>query len=152
MTTLTASHTKDLINGTIRSIKQVLPIEIKIDKASLVKPPFYPNELGVLIGITGSLNGQLLIDGTTQGIGKIGEKMYGMQLEGAMLESFFGELGNMFAGNLATSIASDSFKIDITPPTILVETKKLSSFNQGIKVPILEETSHLLNILFMIEG
>ena len=41
-----------------------------------------------------------MIDTTKEVIDKIGQAMFGMSIEGEMVESFTGELGNMVAGNL----------------------------------------------------
>lgn len=50
---------------------------------------------------------------------KIGESI-GMPLEGEKLESFTEKLGNMLAGNIATSLAGDKALIGITPPTVIM--------------------------------
>ena len=51
----------------------------------------------MLIGITGDVKGLLVLEGNEIVFGGIGEAMFGMPLEGEMLGSFSGELGNMIA-------------------------------------------------------
>ncbi|WP_260285947.1 hypothetical protein [Peribacillus aracenensis] len=51
-----------------------------------------------------------------------------MPLEGEMLESFAAELGNMLAGNIATSLAGGDAFNDSTPPTVFVGNTKMYGF------------------------
>lgn len=59
--------------------------------------------------------------------------MFGMPLEGAMLESFTGEFGNMIAGNLCTFTGQHDLELDITlqlswlaTPSFMASNKHLS--------------------------
>lgn len=131
----------DILNGTIESVKSVLPFEIQIDKPSLFTQPYTQHAIGVLIGMTGDVRGRVIIDGDEEVFGKIGEGMFGMFLEGEMLESFAGELGNMIAGNLSTSISQKGFEMDITPPTVLVGQTKMFGFHRAFRLPI-----HITNL------
>ena len=45
--------------------------------------------------------------------------MFGMSIEGEMIESFTGELGNMVAGNLCTILEKNGLILDISPPTVM---------------------------------
>lgn len=138
--TLTKSVT-DILNGTIESVKAVLPFDVTIDKPSLFTQPYTQHAIGVLIGMTGDVKGRVIIEGDETTFGKIGEGMFGMFLEGEMLESFAGELGNMIAGNLSTNISQRGFEMDITPPTVLVGQTKVYGFNRAFRLPI-----HIANV------
>lgn len=138
--TLTKSVT-DILNGTIESVKAVLPFDVTIDKPSLFTQPYAQHAIGVLIGMTGDVKGRVIIEGDETTFGKIGEGMFGMFLEGEMLESFAGELGNMIAGNLSTNISQRGFEMDITPPTVLVGQTKVYGFNRAFRLPI-----HIANV------
>ena len=111
--TLTKNAT-EILNGTIESVKSILPFEISINKPSQISAPFFQESFGVLIGITGDLRGRIIIDGNEHIFSKVGETMFGMLLEGEMLESFSGELGNMIAGNLSTFVSKNGIEMDIT--------------------------------------
>src|SRR5690625_2561875 len=104
---------KEILNGTFASLKIVVPLEHTISKPKILTN-FVPLQFGVLIGITGDIRGKLVFSGEKTIIGSIGELMYGMPLEGDMLYSFGGELGNMIAGGLSTIIAESGFNTDIT--------------------------------------
>jgi chemotaxis protein CheX len=148
--TLTKSTT-EILNATIEAVKGVIPCELQIEKPSLTVSPFILQSLGVLIGLTGDFRGRIIIDGNEQVFGKIGESMYGMFLEGPMLESFSGELGNMLAGNLSTFVSQSGIEIDITPPTVLAGQTKLSGFDKALTLPISLQNIGQLNIVLILE-
>ncbi|MFT8321193.1 MAG: chemotaxis protein CheX [Bacillus sp. (in: firmicutes)] len=142
----------EILNGTIESVKAVLPYHISIEKPTLISAPFTQQLIGVLIGLTGDFRGRILIDGNEQVFGKIGEAMFGMKLEGDMLESFSGELGNMIAGNLSTFVANNGIEMDITPPTVLVGETKMYGFEKALRLPFSLDTIGDLTIVLMLEG
>ncbi|CAH0312207.1 CheY-P phosphatase CheX [Peribacillus simplex] len=109
-----------VLNGTILAVKSVTPFSLDVQTPSLIRQPFEQESISILIGMTGDIRGRIIIEGTNGCMIKIGESMFGMPLEGEMLESFAAELGNMLAGNIATSLAGENTLIDITPPTVIV--------------------------------
>ncbi|GGA26062.1 chemotaxis protein CheX [Psychrobacillus lasiicapitis] len=131
-----SKHIQTILNGTIQSLKSVIPLSMDIKSPSLMVQPFEQTEMSVLIGIIGDIKGRIIIDSTTNGFSQIGATMFGMPLEGEMLESFTGELGNMIAGNLCTSVAANGVEIDITPPTVIVGTSRLFGFQHAFKLPV----------------
>ncbi len=132
-----SKHIQAILNGTIQSLKSVIPLTMDIKSPSLMVQPFEQKEMGVLIGIIGDIRGRIIIDSTADCFSAIGATMFGMPLEGEMLESFTGELGNMVAGNLCTSVAAaNGVEIDITPPTVIVGTTKLFGFQHAFKLPV----------------
>ncbi|RLQ95152.1 chemotaxis protein CheX [Falsibacillus albus] len=140
----------DVLNGTIKSIKSVIPIPLHIHQPSLISHPYYHQSMAVLIGMTGDVRGRILIDGHESVFSQIGSSMFGMPLEGEMLESFAGELGNMIAGNLSTKVFQDGFNMDITPPTVMVGHSKVSGFDKALQLPIqLQDIGDLLVILMI---
>jgi chemotaxis protein CheX len=140
-----------VLNGTIDSVKSVIPIPLTIDKPALFKEPLIQTSIGVLIGMTGDVRGRLVIEGNNETLGAIGESMFGMALEGDMLESFTGELGNMIAGNLSTLVSQNGVIMDITPPTVLVGQTKMYGFDRAFRVPIKIEGKGELQIILMVE-
>ncbi|WP_026907583.1 chemotaxis protein CheX [Paucisalibacillus globulus] len=138
-----------LLNGTITSIKNIVPLEQKLSKPELLVDkltlPF-----GVLIGITGDVKGQLILSGDSNVFSSIAEVMFGMPLEGEMLTSFSGELGNMIGGGLATSIAESGINIDITPPTIMSGQTTLSGYTKTISFQVVFPASRNLSIYFLL--
>ncbi|WP_428908883.1 chemotaxis protein CheX [Niallia sp. Krafla_26] len=144
-------HVTDILNSTIDSVKNVIPFDLSIDKPYLFKQPYTQHSIGVLIGMTGDVRGRLIIDGDETIFGSIGEGMFGMKVEGEMLQSFAGELGNMIAGTLSTVISKHKMEMDITPPTVLVGETKIFGFEKAFCLPVTMNHVGNLNILLMIE-
>ncbi|MDX8366506.1 chemotaxis protein CheX [Cytobacillus sp. Hm23] len=146
-----SSKVTGVLNSTIHVVKTVVPIDVTIDKPALFTQPLLQSSMGVLIGITGDIRGRLIIEGNPTVFGGVGEIMFGMPLEGEMLESFTGEFGNMIAGNLSTQLSQKGINIDITPPTVLVGQTKIYGFEKAFRVPIQVETMGEMQIILMIE-
>lgn len=144
--TITATLTQ-LLNSTIHSIKTVIPAGIQIEKPTLYTSNSIRSSLSVLIGMTGQVHGQLVIGGTTSLFAQISQMMYGMTLEGDMLESFTCELGNMIAGQLVTHASNQQVVMDITPPTLLVGETSMKGFQKAILMPVNIEGKGTLNVI-----
>ncbi|MFJ7826314.1 chemotaxis protein CheX [Psychrobacillus sp. NPDC096623] len=147
----TSKHIQTVLNGTIQSLKSVIPISMDIKPPSLMVQPFEQKEMGVLIGIIGDIKGRIIIDSTAESFSAIGATMFGMPLEGEMLESFTGELGNMVAGNICTSVASSGVQVDITPPTVIVGSTRLFGFQHAFKLPVVIENIGAMTIILTID-
>lgn len=146
-----SKNVTDILNGLITSIKSVMPFEVDIEKPTLFAQPFSQHSVGVLIGMTGDVRGRIIIDGSEDVYGNIGEGMFGMKLEGDMLESFAGELGNMVAGNLSTTLANQGLEMDITPPTVIVGQTKVFGFEKAFRLPIQVGQCGDLTVVLMVE-
>ncbi|ENH96801.1 chemotaxis protein [Gracilibacillus halophilus YIM-C55.5] len=126
---------KELYNGSVQSIKSVVPVEHEFDAPKMTTNPLQV-EYGVLIGYSGSFKGDLLIEASHDVFSKIGEALYGMQISDDMLDSFSGELGNMLAGGLSTHLADKGIDTDITHPTVISGDAKLTGFKRVLEVEI----------------
>ena len=146
-----SAHIQTILNGTIHSLKTILPMNLDVKPPSITNEPYEQTEMGVLIGLIGDLKGRIIIDGTPESFSAIGSAMFGMPLEGAMLESFTGELGNMIAGNLCTYTVQYDLELDITPPTVMVGHTKLYGFQQAFKIPATIEGVGEFVILYTID-
>ncbi|WP_051080867.1 chemotaxis protein CheX [Bacillus sp. 37MA] len=127
---------KEVLNCAIESIRTVIPIEVQVGRPTLLTESFSHHAIGVFIGITGDLPGRLILEGSEESFSRLGTKMFGMPIEGEMVESFAGEVVNMIAGNMGAALFTKGITIDITPPTIIVGDSKISGFRQAIKLPI----------------
>jgi len=140
-----------ILNGTISSLTTVIPVKLDILPPSLITQPFEQKEISVLIGLVGGIKGRLIIDTTKDVISTIGQSMFGMAIEGEMLESFAGELGNMIAGTLSTCISKYEIEMDITPPSVLVGELKIYGFENAFRLPIIIQNVGNMAIILMIE-
>ncbi|MBA9027755.1 chemotaxis protein CheX [Peribacillus huizhouensis] len=141
-----------VLNGTIQAVKSIIPLNLEMNKPLLVTEPFLQQGICVIIGMTGDVRGRLIIEGNSDAISLIGERMFGMTLEGEMLESFAAEFGNMIAGNLSTQLTVDNIIMDISPPTVLVGETKMYGIEKAIHLPITIEADRSIHILLMIES
>lgn len=141
---------KGLLNGTYESIKAVIPVENDISKPIIVNETM-ALQFGVLIGMTGDIKGQIILEGEPHLFGGLGESMYGMPLEGEMLNSFSGELGNMIAGQLSTIVSSKDINMDITSPTIVYGDVRLAGYKHVIKLTVALETLGEMYIYLLLQ-
>lgn len=140
-----------LLNATLFSIKSVVPIGSEVKEPKLLKQALQLN-FGVLIGITGDMKGKLVFSGNTSTFASIGERMYGMSLEGEMLQSFSGELANMIAGALSSKLIETNTEINITTPTILQGDTKIFGYQQALKLPVIFEQVGILNTYLLLDS
>jgi chemotaxis protein CheX len=139
----------DLIESTIESVQSVVPLPVTASPACLWNESVLKHELCVAIGITGDIIGKMLIDGPQAAFSKLGECMFGMALEGEMLQSFVGEVANMLAGNMCTVISQRGRSIDITPPRVSIGEVPTEEYTQGVAVPFTIEGVGELHIVLL---
>lgn len=147
----TSKYVQMILNGTIASLTTVIPVKLDVLPPTMTVQPYEQKEISVLIGLVGGIKGRLILETTTEVIGQIGQAMFGMSIEGEMVESFTGELGNMVAGNLCTLLEKDGLILDISPPTVMTGTMKFFGFKQAFKLPVKLEDGSMLNVLLTID-
>lgn len=150
LSTTVSNTLEDLHGSTIESVKQILPIPYENITAP-VKCSELTCQFGVLVGITGSIKGKVLYKSNADFFSSVGELMFGMALEGDMLKSFAGELGNMISGGLCTNVFSKGMTIDITAPTIMEGSMALSGFKEAIEIEMTFQNGKKLAIGLMID-
>lgn len=98
------------------------------------------------------MKGKLVFSGNTSTFASIGEGMYGMSLEGEMLQSFCGELANMIAGALSRKLIESNTEMNITTPTILQGDTKIFGYQQALKLPVIFEQVGILNTYLLLDS
>lgn len=98
-------------------------------------------DVAILIGVSGELEGQTMINL---------EKPFAMQIASSMMggmpvteldeisKSAVAELGNMVLGNAAIHLFNEGCKIDITPPTLLTKDQTSWDGEQPVVSTVLE--------------
>ena len=147
----TSKNVQMILNATLSSLTTVIPVKLDVLAPSLIVQPYEQKELSVLIGLIGGIKGRLIIDTSVEAVGTIGQAMFGMSIEGEMIESFTGELGNMVAGNLCTALEKNGLVQDISPPTVMTGTTKFFGFKQAFKLPVNLEGGSTLIVLLTID-
>src|SRR5690625_3740628 len=138
-----------LLNSANKALRSIVPINFEMSKPTLMNQSV-ELQFGVLIGVLGDVKGRLILAGERTVFGSIGEVMYGMSLEGEMLTSFSGELGNMLVGGISTDIANNDLKTDITAPTILEGNTKLSGYESAIQFTVHFENIGEMEMYFLV--
>lgn len=141
---------KKLLNGTYESIRTIITVENDISKPIMIDSAV-ALQFGVLIGMIGDIKGQIILEGETSLFEGLGQAMYGMPLEGEMLNSFSGELGNMIAGQLSTTISNKEINMDITSPTIIYGDVKLAGYKHVIHLTVVFKDLEEMNVYLLLE-
>lgn len=140
----------ELLNATIESFNTVLPFTLETDKPYLLASNTIEPEMAVTIEMVGDVSGSLLIKGESTTFSSISEGMYGMALDGDMLSSFTGELGNMIGGNICTVVSQSGTTMDITPPKIISEKTSISNFERGLCLNVNIEAKGELKVCLLL--
>lgn len=146
-----SSYVTSVLNGTVVAMRTVIPLDIQRGAPRLIKNSLMQTEMSVLVGVVGELAGRLVFEASRTTFAKLAEHMFGASIDGEMLESFVGELGNMIAGNTARELSNEGVKINISPPTVLIGPTKISGFDQGILLPVDLGMAGEFRVLIVIE-
>ena len=141
-----------VLNSTLSAVEGVINAPMERERPNLIQAPLIQPEMGVLIGLTHGVRGRLILQASRAVFSNLGKVMYGMALEGEMLESFVGELGNMIAGNMSTTASQTGLSIEISPPTVLVGETKMSGFKTALSVPVNFVNAGKLDIVLVIDS
>lgn len=144
----------EYINPFVEAAQSVLKsfcnIDVKLGKVYLKKSPFSINQIIIMIGLVGQIKGQVYFELPVETAKKIASTMMGgapiTELD-EMSKSAVSEMGNMIMGNVSTIFASNSIKIDITPPSLLTgENIEISNKIPTIVVPLELQEFGIINI------
>ncbi|MCL2236388.1 MAG: chemotaxis protein CheX [Defluviitaleaceae bacterium] len=92
----------------------------KLGSVFMKQAPFTHNEISVVIGVHGELNGHVIYTmDEKSGLLLASKIMAGFEVTGLddMSKSAIKEIGNMISGNAASALFSHGFTVDITTPT-----------------------------------
>lgn len=130
-------------------LKQACYIDTVVGKPSLKETKFTGESLIIIIGVTGEMRGQIIIELTNEIACDIAGKMMMMGPLPALDEmgqSAICELGNMIMGNTATLFSGKGIGIDITPPTVCKgDVSFASNFAKNLCIPLSYEGGKAIN-------
>ncbi len=140
-----------LQNGLRNALKIIFPFDCRMREP---KPAGGNLDLqfGVLIALTGDVRSRMVLAGMPDVFQSLAKSMYGMDLEGEMLASFSGELGNMIAGTLSQSMETNGLRTAVTAPTIMEGDTVLSGYDRAVKIPIELDSSGSLELFLLIDS
>lgn len=140
----------ELLNGTHLALKTMVPSLHELTKPKRLGTSLHL-QFGILIGITGDIKARLVLMGDPVAFSAIANSMFGMKLEGEMLVSFSGELGNMLAGSISTQIVNHGIQTDITAPTIMQGNTWLSGYENAIGMTALLSDHEKLDLYLLLD-
>lgn len=127
------------IKASTNIISEITGITPQLGKVYLKNTPYKSENILVLIGLTGKINGNVVITFSHETACKItSAMMMGMPVTeiDEMAKSAIGELCNMILGNTATIFSNNGVEIDITPPTILIGENMQLSIHKSVIICI----------------
>lgn len=118
-----AEFINPFIKAGIEILSQMTQIKFEVGKLTLKTSPCTADNIIILIGITGDIKGQAMLNFDEEMAFYVVSKMMGgMEINelNEISRSALSELGNMILGNSATLLFNAGIKIDITPPTLMI--------------------------------
>ncbi|MFC5530392.1 chemotaxis protein CheX [Cohnella yongneupensis] len=127
-----------LLSSLCESMRNVIPRPIDQSEAEADANPATVNEMGVSISFANPISVKMIIDGERQMFSKMSEVLFGMPMEGEMLDSCVGEIANIIAGGTTTLLSNHGIAADITPPSLLTERATINGYENGLALNIEE--------------
>ena len=130
---INVEYINPILKATVTVVRDACRLDVTIGKPSLATASFTDDEFLILMGITGEMKGQAIIDFPIEGGKEIASAMCMMPLE-----SLYSVAGRA---------------IDITPPTICTGNVVFNAnYAANIKIPILKDGARLFDINIAIKG
>lgn len=123
MATVNVEYINPFISAAQSVLRDIAQIETSLGKPYLTDATYQGDTLLIIVGITGQLKGQVIINMNEKTACDIASKMMmGMPVPelNDMAKSAVSELANMILGNTATIFSKKGITIDITPPSLTV--------------------------------
>lgn len=147
MAGLNADHINPFLIAGTKILKDMCLVDAQIGKPYIKDTEFKDDTVVIMIGVTGEMRGQVIIEITNIIACDIASKMTMMpisQLDELSI-SALSELGNMILGNAATIFSTKGIPMDITPPTLLMGNMTFSvSYSQNICIPLIYESDKVI--------
>jgi chemotaxis protein CheX len=128
------------VAGATNVLSMLLSVTPERGNLSARPTVFTTQQINVVCGVTGVVEGQVIFGMSVQTADKIAGLMIGQPVVtfDALAASAIAELGNMISGNSMTQLAGAGFECDITPPTIIRGTNVRISTNDipAIVIPL----------------
>jgi chemotaxis protein CheX len=140
MAEMNAEHINPFLVSATKILKDMCFIDSKIGKPFLTECQFDSDSVVIVIGVTGEMRGQVLIEMKLNVACDIASKMCMMPVTqmDELSKSAIGELGNMIMGNAATIFSTKGIGIDITPPVLAIGNMSISNLqSKNICIPLI---------------
>lgn len=119
---INAEYVNPFLEAASAVFKQIMNVDLRRGKMIIKENPEPSHDVAIIIGITGSINGEVVYSMGYNMVQKIAEILTpGMSEEQVKAEykDIVGELANMITGNAMNLFAYSGKSIDITTPTVV---------------------------------
>lgn len=131
---------QNLLLDSVRvSIGNIMPQPLNQAEVSTSNEPISKDEIGVSIQFTNS-EYRMILDGQREVFSRMSEAIFGMYMEGEMLDSCVSEIANIIAGGTTTILGEQGVALDITPPSLLHDNFNFNEHGNKLMLPISIET------------
>lgn len=155
MAAMNADYINPFLIAATRVLKDMVQIDARIGKPNLGDLTFDNDSLLIMLGVTGEMKGQVILNFKSPVALDIASKMCMMPMTelNELAQSAICELCNMILGNTATVFSTKGIGIDITPPTMCHGMVSFSSsYAANICVPIIYEDNKTIGINIAMKG
>lgn len=128
-----------LLNSVRVSIGNIIPKSLDQAEVSTSNEPISKDEIGVSINFTNS-EYCMILDGQRVVFSRMSEAIFGMYMEGEMLDSCVSEIANIIAGGTTTILGEQGVLLDITTPSLLQDNFHFNEHANKLMLPISIET------------
>jgi len=151
---LNAEHINPFLMASVKILKDVCQVDAAVGKPCVKPTDFTEDSLIIMLGVTGEMKGQVMINFTNSVACDIASKMTMMQITqlDELGMSAVSELGNMIMGHAATIFSSNGVLIDITPPTKCQGNVHFdTAYSASICVPLTYEGDKTIEIFIAVK-
>ena len=149
MADINVEYVNVFLKAAAQVMKDVCQMNLSIGRPYVKQTEFENETVVVNIGITGQLRGLVLLAMPKEVACDIASRMCFMTIEklDEISLSALSELGNMIFGNAATVLSTKGIIVDITPPSIIQGSFKLSSSHaKNICVPLSYDSDRTIEL------
>lgn len=149
MLTMNADYINFFLIAASRVLKDMVGLTTQVGKPYLKDTVFDKDSLIVMLGVTGEMTGQVILDFNQSCALDLASKMCNMQFDelSELGESAICELCNMILGNTATVFSTKGYEIDITPPVVYRGGMTIKNNSvKNICIPLYYETDKKIEI------
>ncbi|MDE7366982.1 MAG: chemotaxis protein CheX [Lachnospiraceae bacterium] len=138
MARINAEHVNTFLMAATKIVSEACNLTPRVGKPSIRSASYTSDEIVIMIGVTGEMQGQVILAFKREVAMAIASKMMFMEVTqlDEISTSAICELGNMIMGNASTAFSVKNVGIDITPPTMCEGNFKVSSSVSNMSIPI----------------
>ncbi|MBN1498537.1 MAG: chemotaxis protein CheX [Spirochaetes bacterium] len=138
---INAEYVNPFLEAASAVFKQIINVDLRRGKMIIKENPEPSHDVAIIIGITGSINGEVVYSMGYNMVTKIAEILAPGMTESqvkAEYKDIVGELANMITGNAMNLFAYSGKQIDITTPTVVN--------GQDFTITLVKQTTLAINL------